>query len=522
MRESPSNLFGNVLEFTVSEISQKLKRTVEDTFGCVRVRGEISGYRGAHSSGHSYFALKDDRARLEAVIWRGTASKMKFLPEEGMEVVASGKLTTYSGSSKYQIVIDDLKPAGVGALMALLEERREKLAAEGLFAEERKQLLPFLPVTVGVVTSPTGSVIRDILHRIADRFPVHVLVWPVRVQGETCGAEITVAIEGFNNLPPGGPIPAPDVIIVARGGGSLEDLWGLNDEAVVRAAANSDIPLVSAVGHETDWTLIDYAADVRAPTPTAAAELTVPVKANLLATVGDLGARLQNTLRRGLDNRQSLLRAIARSLPSADNVLAMPRRRFDESAGRLLRGLGKVALMKRSALERTADRLSANSLKQAIGHSRRRLHELGMRNAASLRNLMRIRVYRFRYTAGRIRPQPFMKVIEESRLRLETTTAESLRAIGTILTTRQGRIGSAERMLQSLSYRKVLERGYAVIRDKTDKPLRQIGKTRSGDLLTIEMQDGSLDAIAASRDAKAARTGKSSASDKKESQSDLF
>ncbi|MBE0694597.1 MAG: exodeoxyribonuclease VII large subunit, partial [Aquamicrobium sp.] len=263
----------NAAEYTVSELSGALKRTVEDAFGNVRVRGEISGYRGPHSSGHAYFALKDERARLEAVIWKGTFSRLKFRPEEGMEVIASGKLTTYPGSSKYQIVIESLEPAGAGALMALLEERRRRLAAEGLFDQARKRRPPFMPRVIGVVTSPTGAVIRDIVHRISDRFPLHVVVWPVRVQGETAGAEVAAAVAGFNDLDPLGPIPRPDVLIVARGGGSLEDLWGFNDEAVVRAVAASRIPVISAVGHETDWTLIDHAADLRAPTPTGAAEL---------------------------------------------------------------------------------------------------------------------------------------------------------------------------------------------------------------------------------------------------------
>ncbi|MFC6490484.1 exodeoxyribonuclease VII large subunit, partial [Nitratireductor sp. GCM10026969] len=241
-----SDSLTNVAEFSVSEISVALKRTVEDAFGHVRVRGEVSGYRGPHASGHCYFSLKDERARIEAVIWRGTFSKLKFLPQEGLEVVATGRLTTYPGSSKYQIVIDSIEPAGAGALMALLEERKRKLAAEGLFAEERKRPLPFMPRVIGVVTSPTGAVIRDIIHRITDRFPVHVVVWPVRVQGETTGEEVAAALTGLNALSPEGGIARPDVIIVARGGGSLEDLWGFNDEAVVRAVAASNIPVISA------------------------------------------------------------------------------------------------------------------------------------------------------------------------------------------------------------------------------------------------------------------------------------
>ncbi|MFD1333321.1 exodeoxyribonuclease VII large subunit, partial [Methylopila musalis] len=295
----PKDTPTNAPDVTVSELSQALKRTVEDAFGYVRVRGEISGYRGPHSSGHAYFALKDEGAKIDAVVWRGSFSKLRFKPEEGMEVIATGRLTTYPGKSAYQIVIDALEPAGVGALMALLEERRRKLAAEGLFDRERKRPIPFLPEVIGVVTSPTGAVIRDILHRVSDRFPRRVLVWPVRVQGETAAAEVAAAIRGFNALAPGGPIPRPDVLLVARGGGSLEDLWAFNEEIVVRAAAESAIPLVSAVGHETDTTLIDFAADVRAPTPTAAAEMVTPVRADLLATVAERGARLKGAALRG-------------------------------------------------------------------------------------------------------------------------------------------------------------------------------------------------------------------------------
>src|SRR5438067_1147129 len=264
----------NAPEFTVSELSSALKRTVEDAYGHVRVRGEISGFRGAHSSGHCYFALKDESAKIEAVIWKSALYRMRFKPQEGLEVIATGKLTTYPNSSKYQIVIEALEPAGVGALMALMEERKKKLAAEGLFDEARKQLLPWLPTVIGVVTSPTGAVIRDILHRLQDRFPRRVLVWPVKVQGDGSAEQIAAAIRGFNALPETGRIPRPDLLIVARGGGSLEDLWSFNEEIVVRAAASSRIPLISAVGHETDITLIDFAADKRAPTPSAAGSLS--------------------------------------------------------------------------------------------------------------------------------------------------------------------------------------------------------------------------------------------------------
>src|SRR5512146_2417271 len=306
----------NLMEWTVSELSAALKRTVEDAYGYVRVRGEVSGFRGASPSGHCYFRLKDDKAVLEAVVWKGTFGRMRVKPEEGLDVIVSGRLTTFPGSSKYQIVIDSLEPAGIGALMKLLEERKKKLAAEGLFDEARKQLLPFLPEVIGVVTSPTGAVIRDILHRLEDRFPRRVLVWPVRVQGETSAAEVANAIRGFNALPQRGPLPRPDLIIVARGGGSLEDLWSFNEEIVVRAAAASMIPLISAVGHETDITLIDFAADRRAPTPTAAAEIAVPVRADLMTTLSNLGSRKLACWRRNVDRSRKELRLLVRALPA--------------------------------------------------------------------------------------------------------------------------------------------------------------------------------------------------------------
>ena len=308
----------NALPLSVTELSSALKRTIEDRFSYVRVRGEISNYRGPHSSGHVYFCLKDQGARIDAVIWKMTFSRMRVRPEEGLEVIATGRITTFPGKSAYQIIVEAMEPAGVGALMALLEARRAKLAGEGLFAAGRKQSLPYLPRTIGVVTSPTGAVIRDILHRLADRLPVHVIVWPARVQGETSAVEVAAAIRGFNALAPGGFIERPDVLIVARGGGSLEDLWSFNEEVVVRAAAESAIPLISAVGHETDWTLLDHVADVRAPTPTAAAELSVPVRAELLASLAGLGGRLAGAARRTGEHKRAQLRASLRALASGE------------------------------------------------------------------------------------------------------------------------------------------------------------------------------------------------------------
>src|ERR1700716_736087 len=311
----------NAPEFTVSELSSALKRTVEDAYGHVRVRGEISGFRGAHPSGHCYFARKDESAKIEAVIWKGTHARMRFKPQEGLEVIATGKLTTYPGSSKYQIVIEAIEPAGVGALMALMEER--------------KKLLPWLPEVIGVVTSPTGAVIRDILHRLEDRFPRRVLVWPVKVQGEGSAEQIAAAIRGFHALPEAGRSPRPDLLIVARGGGSLEDLWSFNEEIVVRAAAESMIPLISAVGHETDITLIDFAADKRAPTPTAAAEMAVPVRAELFVEVSTLARRTMLCWQRAQEGRRNELRAAVRALPAAGELLAIPRQRLDNAGASL-------------------------------------------------------------------------------------------------------------------------------------------------------------------------------------------
>src|SRR2546421_2403540 len=317
----------NLPELTVSELSASLKRTLEDAFGYVRVRGELGNVK-YHSSGHIYLDLKDDKACLAGVIWRTSAQRIKVKLEAGLEVVVTGRITTYPGQSKYQIVVETLEPAGLGALMALLEERKRKLAAEGLFEAARKQLLPFLPAIVGVVTSPTGAVIRDILHRLADRFPRHVLVWPVRVQGDGSAEEVAAAIRGFNAMAPGGRIPRPDILIVARGGGSLEDLWSFNEEIVVRAAAESLIPLISAVGHETDVTLIDFAADKRCPTPTAAAECAVPVRSELLTRIDSLARRQTSGWARGMDARRTELRAATRVLPAADELLAGPRQKL--------------------------------------------------------------------------------------------------------------------------------------------------------------------------------------------------
>ena len=491
--DSPTNL----AEYSVSELSGSIKRTVENAFDHVRVRGEISGYRGQHSSGHAYFCLKDDRARIDAVIWKGTFPRIKFRPEEGMEVIATGKVTTFPGSSKYQIVIDSLEPAGAGALMALIEERRRRLAAEGLFDQSRKRPLPFLPHVIGVVTSPTGAVIRDILHRISDRFPVHVVVWPVKVQGEGSGDEVAAAIRGFNAILPGGPVKRPDVLIVARGGGSLEDLWSFNDEAVIRAAAESEIPLVSAVGHETDWTLIDHAADMRAPTPTGAAEMAVPVKAELDAQVANLTARLRGCASRQMDHRRQSVRALVRALPSLDQLLALPRRRFDEAAAGLGRGLERTTVVKRRSFERVSSGLRLELLTNRLAQQRQFLADRLLRSERCLeRQLLRERGRVAKLEASlKALPARLGGQLQRERQHLASLSRHADTAVSHALARRRSAIAAQDRVLQSLSYTNVLKRGFAVIRDEQDKPLTRAADVGTSRAVSLQFADGRISAV---------------------------
>ncbi len=491
--DSPTNL----TEFSVSELSGSIKRTVETAFDHVRVRGEISGYRGQHSSGHAYFSLKDDRARIDAVIWKGTFPRIKFRPEEGMEVIATGKVTTFPGSSKYQIVIENLEPAGAGALMALLDERRRRLAAEGLFDQNRKRLLPFLPHVIGVVTSPTGAVIRDILHRISDRFPVHVIVWPVKVQGEGSGDEVAAAIRGFNAIEPGGPVRRPDVLIVARGGGSLEDLWSFNDEAVVRAAADSRIPLISAVGHETDWTLIDHAADVRAPTPTGAAEMAVPVKADLDAQLANLTARLRGCASRQMDHRRQSARALVRALPSLDQLLALPRRRFDEAAAGLGRGLERTTVVKRRSFERVSSGLRLDLLTNRLAQHRQLLADRLTRSERCLERQLLKEHNRLSKAGASLSALPprLLGQLARERQHLVSLGRHADTAISHTLLRSRSAIVAQDRVLQSLSYKNVLKRGFAVVRGEDDKPLTRAAGIGEGLALSLEFADGRIAAI---------------------------
>ncbi len=497
----PDARASNAPEITVSELSNAIKRAVEDRFGYVRVRGEISGYRGPHSSGHAYFSLKDANARLDAVIWRSSFQRMRIKPEEGLEVVATGKLTTFPGKSSYQIVIESLELAGIGALMALLEARRRKLAAEGLFDLARKRKVPFLPKVVGVVTSPTGAVIRDILHRLADRFPVRVVVWPVRVQGETSAAEVASAIDGFNALTGDGAAPRPDVLIVARGGGSLEDLWSFNEEIVLRAAALSAIPLIAAVGHETDWTLIDHVADLRAPTPTAAAEFAVPVRAELIASLAELGGRGRGAILRFAQARRGDLRALARALPGGEALVEGPRQRLDRAGESLLSRL-------RAALDQRA--LRAAGLARRLARHSPRAHLAGLSERVRgligrLHRLGPILIERPRRAADAATRAFAREGALQAKRRGERADAlgrlvrRMSRAFAERLESRRVRLAGAAQLLGAVSYRGVLARGFALVRDEADAPLRRAVDINDAQPIKIEFADGAVAAIAGGR-----------------------
>jgi exodeoxyribonuclease VII large subunit len=438
----------NLPEYTVSELSAALKRTVEDTYSHVRVRGEISGFK-RHSSGHLYMALKDAEAVLDAVCWRGTAMRLGLKPEDGMEVIVTGRLTTYPGRSKYQIVIEAMELAGEGALLKLLEDRRKKLAAEGLFDAARKKPLPFLPEVIGVVTSPTGAVIRDILHRLRDRFPRHVLLWPVAVQGEGAAAQVAAAIEGFNRIAPGGAVPRPDLLIVARGGGSLEDLWAFNEEVVVRAAAASAIPLIAAVGHETDVTLIDFAADRRAPTPTAAAEMAVPVRAELLGQVLDHERRMVGAWARWRDEKRVRLEGLARGLPDPKRLLETAMQRLDDRAERLGQALLGLVARRGKRLAEASGGLRRSALDRLIRHGEQQA----------------------KHCAERLGPA-FKRRYDELHRRLDKAGA----------------------LLESYSYERVLERGFALVSDSAGHPVTSVAALAPGMAVGLRLRDGAAEA----------------------------
>src|SRR5258708_5467880 len=445
---------------------------------------------------------------------------MRFKPQDGLEVIATGKLTNYPGSSKYQIVIEALEPAGIGALMALMEERKRKLAAEGLFEEARKQLLPWLPEVIGVVTSPTGAVIRDILHRLEDRFPRHVLVWPVRVQGEGSAEQIAAAIRGFNALPEGGRVPRPDVLIVARGGGSLEDLWSFNEEIVVRAAAASLIPLISAVGHETDITLIDFAADKRAPTPTAAAEMAVPVRAELFVEVESLARRTIMCWQRGQEFRRNELRAAVRALPAAGELLAIPRQRLDGASASLPRALKANTHLHFRRFAAIGARLTVRVLRGQVAQADHRLTVCGERMTLSARSLLRNRRERFagleiRLKASKLaNAQAQRNAIVRDRERALRLAERARRALATAMQRLQARVAHSGQLLGALSYRSVLTRGFALVRDEQGHAVHAAAGIGAGARLDLEFSDGRV-AATADGDRPAAAHPKPAASEPK-------
>lgn len=485
----------NIPEFSVSALSNALKQTLEERFALVKVRGEISNFKGPHSSGHSYFRLKDDHALLEAVIWRGVYARLRIKPQEGMDVIATGKITTFAGKSSYQIIIETLEPAGIGAIMAMLEERKVRLRALGIFEDSRKRVLPRFPATIGVITSPTGAVIRDIVHRLAERWPCHVLVWPVRVQGEGSADEIFAAICGFNRLPQGWP--RPDVLIVARGGGSLEDLLGFSAENVVMAAAESAIVLISAVGHETDTTLIDFAADRRAPTPTAAAELATPVRALLLADIAALGVRLASRMVALGKERRLHLEMRARALPDPVSLVQAARQRLDFLDAARSHGQTQVLAKAQQGLSALRERL----LRQSPLARLARLHA-GL-EAAKLNLKNSLRAYgqrldtRFALATQKLSAsaRALVRVQSQANLLIAGLAKRQERAMAQARNAYTQRLAAQSQLLLSLGYKSVLSRGYAVVRANTNAVIASRTGARNHDQVTIEWQDGTMPAI---------------------------
>jgi exodeoxyribonuclease VII large subunit len=463
--EIPTPTGHNLAEYSVSELAFAIKRTLETGFDRVRVKGEISGFKRA-ASGHLYMVLKDENAGLKAVCWKGVAGRLGIRPEEGMEVVVTGRITSYAERSEYQLVIDRMELAGIGALLKMLEDRRRKLAAEGLFDAERKRPLPLLPQVIGVVTSPTGAVIRDILHRLEDRFPRHVLLWPVLVQGDGAAEQIAAAIRGFNALAEGGAVPRPDLLIVARGGGSLEDLMAFNEEIVVRAAAESRIPLISAVGHETDTTLIDYASDRRAPTPTAAAEMAVPVRADLLTELGQIGQRLASALNRRLTEGRLAVEGLGRGLPDPQRLIQERGQQLDQWVERWLNA-------RFATFDRRRDQLA--TLAASLRTPREQIEVAG----TALRHAVE------RLGSG------FARTLDRQGRQIDTVAAGLRPNLLTNLIDRQrAALNHAAALLDSYSYEQVLKRGFALVRDGGGAPLGSASQVSAGQELHLQFHDG--------------------------------
>ncbi|MBO9465042.1 exodeoxyribonuclease VII large subunit [Tropicibacter sp. R15_0] len=480
----------NAPEFTVSELSGAVKRTIEGEFGFVRVRGEV-GRVSRPRSGHVYLDLKDDKSVIAGIMWKGVAARQQTQPEEGMEVIATGKMTTFPGQSKYQIILEEIRPAGAGALMAMLEKRKAQLQAEGLFDPARKRSLPYLPEIIGVVTSPSGAVIRDILHRLRDRFPRKVLVWPVAVQGAKCAPEVARAINGFNQLTPGGALPRPDLLIVARGGGSVEDLWGFNEEIVARAAAASEIPLISAVGHETDTTLIDYVSDRRAPTPTAAAELAVPVRMELLAGLRDFDARMTRAVEQRLEQRGQRLRDLGRALPRAETLLEGPRQRLDVMGDKLPAALRRLVDRQRLRLSESAGSLRPGVLSRAIVTERNKLDERARRLHPALQRLVDTRREALMQRGNRLSDRPILREISLQSERLAALSRRLDDSQNTRITDARAKLDALDRLRETLGYKETLRRGYAVVHGDGNV-MTSAADAKKASALEIEFADGRL------------------------------
>lgn len=491
---------GNTPEFSVSDLTGAVKRAIEGEFGHVRVKAEVGRVVQARS-GHLYFDLKDDRNVLACTTWKGQVSALSVIPEEGMEVVVSGRMTTFGSQSKYQLNATEVAVAGVGALMAMLEKRKKALEAEGLFATDRKQALPYLPDVIGVVTSPTGAVIRDILHRLRDRFPRKVLVWPVAVQGKDCAPQVARAIAGFNAMTPGGALPRPDLLIVARGGGSIEDLWGFNEEIVARAAAASDIPLISAVGHETDTTLIDYVSDRRAPTPTAAAEMAVPVRLDLMAGVDQMGARASRAITETLARRKQTVADLWRVMPKPDQLREDAAQRFDYWSEKLDAALVRRVQDGRLRLGTASGVLRPGVLSARLAQARDRTDGASARLAPALARGTAQARRDLDQRAARLRPDAVKAAQTRAGKDLKALVARLSVAAKVQVDRDRARLGALERMRETLGYRETLKRGYAVVRGDGDV-VTTASAAKKASALEIEFADGKMSPVAGASSAK--------------------
>ncbi|MDU9004858.1 exodeoxyribonuclease VII large subunit [Sedimentitalea todarodis] len=480
----------NLPEYSVTELSGAVKRTLEGEFGRIRVKGEVGRVFKARS-GHLYFDVKDDRSVLACTTWKGQIAGLSVVPEEGLEVVVTGRMTAFGGQSKYNLNVDDVAVAGQGALMALLEKRKKQLAAEGLFDPARKRGLPYLPDVIGVVTSPSGAVIRDILHRLRDRFPRKVLIWPVAVQGAACAPEVARAIEGFNGLTPGGAIPRPDLLIVARGGGSVEDLWGFNEEIVARAAAASEIPLISAVGHETDTTLIDFVSDQRAPTPTAAAELAVPVRLDLMAHMEGQGARLSRAVSQGITRRRQRLADVARALPRPDGLLDSPRQRLDQVGDRLDSALIRSVQTRRIRLADLSGSLRPSALERMLRNHRADFDARALALPQAQARAIRRRADTLRTISDRLRPSHLVARLDQKAVGYQTLIRRLSIAATTRTSRLQSKVDAMDRLLATLGYESTLKRGYAVVRAE-DRVVTTREAAATSASLEIQFADGRI------------------------------